>query len=241
MKKLLLLLPMLVLVSCGDKHMTLDRAKVSAGANTQAGAGDAAVTYVRDIKPIFQRACTACHNEGSAIPNWNSYEVSFAKKDRLLDRVVIKRDMPLGMPMTDEERALVAEWLKLGAPQGGAESTPPPTQVAMPEPPSASPAPEAPSEPAPAPAPQPPTSSEGEILTYAKVKTAVFDQYCALCHNENTGDLMPNWGSFSVVSSRKDKIYTRVVLEKTMPPEGMPFSEEARDMLKQWIDEGAVE
>lgn len=218
MKKLLILLPLLVLVSCGDKHMTLDRAKTNAGDNTQTG--DAAVTYVRDIKPLFQRLCAACHNEGSAIPNWNSYEISFAKKDRLLDRVVIKRDMPLGMPMNDEERTLVAEWLKLGAPQGGVERAPAP---------------------APTPAPAPPTSPEGEILTYAKVKTAVFDQYCALCHNENSGDLMPNWGSFSVVSGRKDRVYNRVVLEKNMPPEGMPFSEEARDMLKKWIDEGAVE
>lgn len=235
MKKLIFLIPFLLLTSCGDKHLVVDRSQVRAGANNQVDGASAKVTFVRDIKPIFQRTCSACHNEGSAIPNWNNYEVSFVKKDRLLDRVVIKRDMPLGMPMTDEERGLVAEWLKLGAPEGKLNNQAPPTPIVRPEPePAASPSP------SPEPAPVPSTT-ESSILNYAKVKTAVFDQYCALCHNENGGDLMPNWGSYSITSGRKDKIYTRVVLEKTMPPEGMPFSEEARETLKKWIDDGAVE
>lgn len=234
MKKLLGILPFLVLVSCGDKHLAVDRQK-KAGAAAQSspkvpGSVAPAVTFTKDIQPIFKRACIACHNEGSAIPNWSNYEISFAKKDRLLDRVVIKRDMPLGMPMSDEERALVAEWLKLGAPLGGSED------VAK-----AEPIPES----APAPAPAPPTPvppvDEPQVVTYSQVKTAVFQQYCNLCHNENSPEMMPNWLSYSVASGRKDRLYVRVVKEKNMPPEGMPFSEEARSLLEKWVDGGAVE
>lgn len=234
MKKLFFALFFLALVSCGDKHLTVDRTKAGNNSKNQMTTTDFAVTYNRDIKPIFERTCSACHNEGSAIPNWNNYDVSFAKKDRLLDRVVIKKDMPLGVPMSDEERALVGEWLKLGAPEGDTPKAPP-TQVAKPES-SPTPAPTPPPAPEPAPAP-----SEGDIVNYARVKTAVFDQYCTLCHNENSGDLMPNWGNPSIVDQRKDMIYKRVVLDKNMPPEGMPFSEEARDLLKKWIEGGAVQ
>lgn len=234
MKKIIFPLILSTLVSCGDKHLTVDRTKAGSAANIQTSSGDFAVTYSRDIKPIFEKTCSACHNEGSAIPNWGNYEVSFAKKDRLLDRVIIKKDMPLGFPMSDEERALVGEWLKLGAPEGGSAKTPP-TQIAEPEP-----------APAPAPTPTPtpaipPAPSEEDVLNYAKVKTAVFDQYCALCHNENSGDMMPNWSNPAIVDQRKDMIFKRVVIDKNMPPEDMPFSEEARDLIKKWIDGGAIQ
>lgn len=227
MKNVFLLFVSFLLMSCGDNHLSLDRSKASSNGNNAAGT-DGAVTFLRDIQPIFKKSCSACHNEGSAVPNWNNYAVSFAKKDRLFDRVVVKKDMPLGMPMSDDERALVATWIKTGAPEGIAEAPRPPAQVVKPEPPVT------PAEPA-------PTQPEDEVLRYAKVKTAVFDQYCSLCHNENTGDMMPNWGSYEIVQSKKDRIYNRVVVQKTMPPEGMPFSEEAREMLKRWIDNGAVE
>ncbi len=214
-KKFFALSSFVFLLACGDQHLQLNRfQKANNGGSTMEGV-EAAVTFERDIKPLFERACQACHNNGSAIPDWSNYEVSFAKRDRLLERVVIKRDMPLGIPITEEERRLIGDWLRLGAPKGGSRPTTPvePVEPAL----------------------------ENEVLTYAQVKSKVFDPYCAVCHNENSGELMPNWGNPETVRGLKDKIYSRVVLDKTMPPPGLPFSEEAREILKKWIDDGAVE
>lgn len=230
MKRCFLFLVLLFSVSCGENHLVLQRQKKVVP--TTPTATEATVTYVKDIKPLFDRTCSACHNEGSAIPNWGLYEVSFAKKDRLLDRIVTRKDMPLGFPMSDSERTLVSEWIRLGAPEGLASVviTEPP-QSQPPTPPDTQP-PASPVEPAP---------TKPEPVLFAQVKVRVFDQYCALCHNENSGDMMPNWANYDIARSKKDRLFVRVVQEQSMPPVGMPMTDTARDLLKQWIDGGALE
>lgn len=256
-----------MLASCGEKHLQLDRAKKAVGAS--AGNQGARVTFERDIRPIFKDKCSMCHNTGSAIPNWDIYDVSFSLKDRLMNRVVVLKNMPIGTTMTEQERGLLAEWIQLGAPQGkvvGAdEPTAPETAPPVVEP--VQPAPVEPPPPVvvipdPVPAPQPsepvsgdttptvPSSGDGsvaepvapgaEIVTFTKVKTEVFDKYCALCHNENSGETMPNWGDYDISVARKDKLYNRVIEKMDMPMPGLPMTDEARELLKKWIDQGTV-
>lgn len=71
-------------------------------------------TFNKDIKSIFQNRCSVCHSSSTGLPDWTSYEVSKAKGDRLMDRVVVRRDMPMGMPMEDMERSMVKAWIENG-------------------------------------------------------------------------------------------------------------------------------
>lgn len=209
------------LFACNNDHLNVNRVP---RAGQQGDNSDAPVTYYRDIQPLFQKMCSTCHGQGSPLGDWQNYEVVLARKDRMIDRVVVKKDMPLGQPMSDAERALVQQWIQLGAPMGKKSGQP-----TLP-----TPAEPAPSEPAPA-VPAQPLPQE---LHYAKVKAEVFDKYCVACHNENSAPMMPNWNDYNVVLAKKDRIMQRVFVDKNMPI-GDPMPEEAMNLLKQWIEEGA--
>lgn len=71
-------------------------------------------TYVDDIKPLFQNKCATCHNSTGPFPDWMNYELVFSKKDAIKDRIVVKKDMPLGGTLTDEERNLIKVWIEKG-------------------------------------------------------------------------------------------------------------------------------
>ena len=75
-------------------------------------------TYTKDIKPIFQTKCQDCHNAGTPGRNWLNYKEAFGKKNMILNRVTIKKDMPpLDWPkkVTPEEIELIKKWVGSGA------------------------------------------------------------------------------------------------------------------------------
>ncbi|MCK6597787.1 MAG: hypothetical protein L6Q37_05435 [Bdellovibrionaceae bacterium] len=77
-----------------------------------------AMTYVDHVKPFFEKYCSVCHNENSdvSMPNWLKYDIVVLKKDALLTRLIVKKDMPIiGMPApSDEERELINQWISKG-------------------------------------------------------------------------------------------------------------------------------
>jgi len=79
----------------------------------------AATSYQKDALPIFQDRCSQCHNANSAPqPNWLDYDTAKSKKDRILDRVYTKKDMPpFGnvTKITDQEREVLKNWVEEGA------------------------------------------------------------------------------------------------------------------------------
>lgn len=213
---------LLLFTACNNSHLSVDRTVRAAQQND--GGNDASVTYYRDIQPLFKKNCANCHGEGSPLGDWLNYDVAFARKDRLMDRVVVKKDMPLGTSIADAERALVQQWLQLGAPAGkrpGQAENPPPSN-SQPEP-----VPETPADPA------LPTE-----LNYAKIKLEVFDKYCIACHNETSGPMIPSWNDYNVVFAKKDRIWQRAIVLRNMPI-GDPIPEEAYNLLKIWIEQGA--
>ncbi|MCM2279541.1 MAG: hypothetical protein NDJ89_15805 [Oligoflexia bacterium] len=172
------------------------------------------INYVTQIQPLFSLKCSMCHNPSSAVPNWLDYNVAFANRAKIRDRIFVRRDMPLIGSLTDEERKLVADWVDAGAPYA-------PEGGAVPPPPS----------PAPPPSPKP--------LTYDDLmKPRIFGAVCIACHN-GSNDL-PNWQSYSVVCREIDKIYREVVERKTMPKD-MPFADSERQLMADWIRAGAPE
>ena len=74
--------------------------------------------------------------------------------------------------------------------------------------------------------------------TYTKDAKPIFEKHCSQCHNANWPD--KNWLDYETAKKNKDKIKDRAVLQKSMPP-GNPtnMTDKERDILKQWIDEGA--
>lgn len=71
-------------------------------------------TYMDDIKPLFQAKCLNCHNSTGPFPDWMNYEVVFNKKEAIKNRIVVKKDMPLGSTLTDDERNMIKVWIDKG-------------------------------------------------------------------------------------------------------------------------------
>lgn len=76
-------------------------------------------TYATDIKPIVDSRCSmsGCHNAGSPNGDYTYFAGIKAKAENgsLRDRVVIKKDMPTGKPLSAEEIAKFECWIKEGA------------------------------------------------------------------------------------------------------------------------------
>jgi mono/diheme cytochrome c family protein len=105
------------------------------------GIDPAAVTFNRDIAPIFARSCIGCHRAGGAGPMaLTSYQEARRYAQRIKDRTAI-RDRMGAMPpwyvekdigiqhykqdpsLTDEELAKIQAWVDNGAPEGNARRT----------------------------------------------------------------------------------------------------------------------
>jgi mono/diheme cytochrome c family protein len=102
-----------------------------------AGAQD--VTFTRDVAPIFQQKCQACHRPGTVAPmSLLTYEDARpwarAIKDQVIQRVMPPwpLDKTIGIQefkndisLTDEQIATIAQWVDAGAPRGDPADLPP--------------------------------------------------------------------------------------------------------------------
>lgn len=100
------------------------------------------VTFTRDIAPILQENCQACHRPGSIAPmSLLSYE-EVRPWAPLIKQRVLERNMPpyhydpgVGIQelkddrrLSDEEIATIAQWVDDGTPQGDPGDMPPPVE-----------------------------------------------------------------------------------------------------------------
>ena len=74
--------------------------------------------------------------------------------------------------------------------------------------------------------------------TYEEDIKPIFDQYCSSCHKAGSG--LPNWNNYSEAQAKRDRIFDRVIVQKTMPPQGSPKLQ-ASDIakLEEWIEHDA--
>ena len=88
-------------------------------------------TYLRDVLPIVIGKCARCHgSETSVLHNWLDYKTAFGDRVELKRRVwdswkgyYYKQPMPAGNcpeteAMTEDERGIIRDWVKAGAPCG---------------------------------------------------------------------------------------------------------------------------
>ena len=107
-----------------------------------ARAAEDEVTFTRDIAPIFQRSCQACHRPGSIAPmSLMTYEESRPWARSIKDRVAARKmppwfiDRTVGIQhfkddrsLSDEEIAVISKWVDSGAPRGNPADLPPPVE-----------------------------------------------------------------------------------------------------------------
>lgn len=72
-------------------------------------------------------------------------------------------------------------------------------------------------------------------LTYKNTILGLFQKRCSNCHNSASS--VPNWTSYEIAYSKRDLIYKRAVIDRTMPPKSIPQAE--RDLIAKWIEDGA--
>ncbi len=218
LSKILITSTVLILSACGNgDHMPLSSSNSGLQGKPGQSSGSSNEVTFADVKPIFKRTCANCHVPGGTLPDWQDYSVAFAKRDRLYDRVIVKKDMPLGGGLSDDERKLIGKWLSGGALKG------PVTRQ------------QAPTVSAPAQSSQP---VNGPILTYNKDIRPIFEKNCTFCHSMDSG--LPNWMDYKVAFEKRNRLMGRVVVKKDMPMCSQ-VSDEDRELIRSWLESGALQ
>lgn len=181
------------------------------------------VSYLEDVRPnIFQAVCFQCHGAIGGLPNWMSYSVAFGKKDVILARVQNGTMPPPNATinsLTTAQKQLITDWVA-----DGAEFTKLLCDV--------------PTEPDPIPPPADPEPPANP--TYDEhLKPQIFTLICGACHG-NDPDL-PNWQIYEEAENRADKI-KREVEDGNMPPPstGIILTDNQKELIYRWVDQGAV-
>lgn len=71
------------------------------------------VSFETHIRPITSTVCIKCHTGKNN--DFSQYKTAFAKRYRIKDRVVVDRTMPMGMYLSEQDRALFRDWVDQGA------------------------------------------------------------------------------------------------------------------------------
>ncbi len=100
------------------------------------------VTFTKDVAPIFQEKCEACHREGSIAPmSFVTYEATRPWAKSIRERVALRQmppwhiDKTIGIQhfkndrsLSDEQIATIVRWIDAGAPKGDPKDMPPPVK-----------------------------------------------------------------------------------------------------------------
>lgn len=71
------------------------------------------VTFEKNIKPIIKEVCVKCHSQGDS--DFTRYRNSYFLRYTIYRKVVIEKNMPIGMYLDDKDRALFRDWINQGA------------------------------------------------------------------------------------------------------------------------------
>jgi hypothetical protein len=71
------------------------------------------VTFEENIKPITSKVCIRCHTGNGR--DWSQYRDAFSHRYQIYNRIVLIKDMPQGVFMSEKDRALFRDWYNQGA------------------------------------------------------------------------------------------------------------------------------
>ncbi|RCS28168.1 cytochrome c [Polaribacter sp. WD7] len=73
------------------------------------------ITYTLNVRPILDNNCTTCHStNGGQPPNLETFENASANAI-IIRSEVVRRTMPIGGSLTDEEIQAISCWVEAGA------------------------------------------------------------------------------------------------------------------------------
>lgn len=75
---------------------------------------NASLTFTEDVRPVFQKSCTKCHNANTKLPNFLKYEVAYSLRYSIKEKLE-KREMPHIGYLSESERETILDWIRQGA------------------------------------------------------------------------------------------------------------------------------
>jgi len=72
------------------------------------------ISFVNDVKPIIDSRCVQCHG-GQRFPDLRTYQ-GIVNNASIIQSQVVSRQMPQGSTLTNEQIALINDWINNGAP-----------------------------------------------------------------------------------------------------------------------------
>lgn len=148
-------LPALLLAACAGASEGPEGADGADGTDGSDGTAEAGVTWHQDIAPIVVENCAACHTAGGLAPfELDQYATASSLAGAIGAAVAEGTMPPFGahdtdecqptrpwkgdMRLSDDEKALIAEWVDAGAPEGDAATaaeipTPPSLEIESPD------------------------------------------------------------------------------------------------------------
>jgi len=81
------------------------------------------------------------------------------------------------------------------------------------------------------------TKPNSATLTDAVDIAPMSEQRCGICHNQSTPQ--PNWGVYQVAFARRDSINMRLSNRSMPPGNATQMTDEERNMVLNWIQQGA--
>jgi hypothetical protein len=94
------------------------------GDQTLAGSVDGTPTWEGAVKDVFKAQCWTCHGETACCQapySLFTYEQAYAHRDQIDEQCVQVNLMPPGVGLPNDQRAIIAAWLRGGAPRGEAK------------------------------------------------------------------------------------------------------------------------
>src|SRR6185369_5236889 len=70
--------------------------------------------WLADLRPVFDRACAACHRpDGKSGVDLSTAAAWLEARDEIRERVVVRRTMPpAGRALAEDDRAAIAAWMR---------------------------------------------------------------------------------------------------------------------------------
>ncbi len=219
----------------------VDKTQIGNG-NTTLGKPKTPLNFAMVEAAVFEAKCCRCHSnetKNSGNLNLETYANVRAALSAIQDDIV-SETMPKapGLPLSEEERVMLLQWIQMGAPEVG-PVTPTPTPTITPTP-------------TPAPTPDPPTP--GLMPTFSSINSLIIRAKCFDCHNANGKasdapfekyeDIV---AGFIVIPKLPDKssLLKHILpgAKKLMPPPDSKYNAIAPEdalIIRQWILDGAL-
>jgi uncharacterized membrane protein len=115
-----------VLLIAGGNLATANEENFAEEAMEASSFSATAPTFYADVQPVFKARCTTCHGAGKMRPSdYTDYNTVVSMKDQVYQRVVVQKNMPIGMHIDPNTLAMINTWFTNGLPAGDPVATPP--------------------------------------------------------------------------------------------------------------------